>query len=160
MVAAFLVLTQSIERWPSMSSSQTNGSSDNCGAADCCGGGDCCAAIVTRVREGITSRERRPTAARYLRFVMLAPGDTVPDGCPKLRPRVSVMQAVEDLSLKGGTHALSSTPATGHRSGGRQRFAARTRTRCQRERSGGPVRSEERRVGKEWRVGGRASSWR
>ena len=84
MVAAFLVLTQSIERWPSMSSSQTNGSSDNCGAADCCGGGDCCAAIATRVRDGIASRERRPTAARYLRFVMLAPGDTVPDGCPQV----------------------------------------------------------------------------
>src|SRR5438093_10642122 len=103
MVAAFLVLTQSIERWPSMSSSQTNGSSDTCGATDCCGGGDCCAAIVTRGREGIASRERRPMTARYLRFVMLAPGDTVPDGCPKLRLRVSVMQAAEDLSQRRDT---------------------------------------------------------
>src|SRR2546425_7378368 len=71
MVAAFLALTHSIERWPSTSSSQTKES------VGCCGGAGCCAAIVTRVREEIASRERRPTAARYLRFFMRPPCETI-----------------------------------------------------------------------------------
>src|SRR5207245_1334312 len=42
------------------------------------------------------------------------------------------------LHHKGGIHALASTPPIGGRSVSRQLFAARTRSRCRREQSGGP----------------------
>src|SRR5881628_3904479 len=98
MVAAFLALTHSIERWLSTSSSQRKES------GDCGGGDDCCAAIGE-----IASRERRPTAARYVRWFMRAPGDRVPDGvvsCECRSPRAITASGAARWPSPGPLRAL------------------------------------------------------